>query len=190
MTEPNRHSAPEFPTKHRALFLDRDGVINVRKEGGYILHPAEFVFIEGVPQAIKKFTLHFGHIFIVTNQRGIGKGLMSVEDLNIIHSKMIDEIYKAGGRIDRIYFCPDTQEESPDRKPNPGMGHRAKHEFPDFEWTVSVMVGDSLSDMLFGKNLGMQTVFIGNPQTPSADAARLIDARFPDLLAFAESLDQ
>lgn len=188
MTEPNNYNESGFPAQDRALFLDRDGVINVRKEGGYILHPDEFVFIDGVLQAMKKLTLHFGHIFIVTNQRGIGKGLMNAEGLTAIHGKMMAEINKAGGRIDRIYYCPDTEETSPDRKPNPGMGLKAKQDFPSIEWAASVMVGDSLSDMRFGRNLGMKTVFIADA-LPADDLARLIDARFHDLRAFADSLD-
>src|SRR5262249_25389667 len=90
---------------HWTLFLDRDGVINHEKEDGYILHYGEFVFYEGAKEAIRLFATTFGLVVIVTNQRGIGKQLMTAADLQDIHDKMSGEIVKAGGRVDDIYYC-------------------------------------------------------------------------------------
>jgi histidinol phosphatase-like enzyme len=84
-------------------------VINVRKMGGYILSYDEFVFINGVKEAFKIFSSCFDRIFIITNQQGIGKGLMKEEDFLLLSNKMIDEIKQEGGRVDKIYFLFCTQ---------------------------------------------------------------------------------
>src|SRR6187399_1166589 len=112
------------------LFLDRDGVINHEKHLDYIHTWDEFVFYEGVKDAIAIFSKKFKYIFIVTNQKGVGKGMTRLEDLHIIHDNMKADILSHGGRIDKVYFCSDLEETSPNRKPNPGMGLQAVDEFP------------------------------------------------------------
>lgn len=114
------------PDKKWTLFLDRDGVINVEKESDYIYNWDEFIFYDGVKQALKIFNGLFGSIVIVTNQRGVGRGLMTEQDLKTIHSRMLQEIESAGGRIDKIYYCISTDIDDPRRKPNPGMAFEAK----------------------------------------------------------------
>src|ERR1700712_2411758 len=99
------------------LFLDRDGVINHEKHQDYIHTWDEFIFYEGVQSAIKIFTEKFGRIIIVTNQKGVGKGLTKLEDLELIHKNMRLEIEKAGGKIDAVYFCSALEETPPSRKP-------------------------------------------------------------------------
>ena len=86
------------------LLLDRDGTINVHLIGDYVKRWEEFEFIPGVLEAMPRFAQHFKHIFIVTNQRGIGKGYYTEDDLENIHHHMITEIEKVGGRIDGIYY--------------------------------------------------------------------------------------
>ena len=108
------------------LFLDRDGVINHEKHQDYIHTWDEFYFYEGAKEAIAVFAGKFKYIIVVTNQRGIGKGVTRTADVELIHKNMSAEIRNAGGRIDAIYFCPDLDEQSPDRKPNPGMGLRER----------------------------------------------------------------
>jgi D-glycero-D-manno-heptose 1,7-bisphosphate phosphatase len=88
---------------HWTLFLDRDGVINAEKEDGYIFNYGEFAFYDRVKEALKVFASTFGRIVVVTNQRGVGRGMMTAADLHLIHDKMVAEITLAGGRIDRIY---------------------------------------------------------------------------------------
>ena len=152
------------------LFLDRDGVINRKLDGTYVLNPEQLEILPGVSDAIAQFSLIFGRIIIVTNQQGIGKELMSHEDLARVHSKMIDQIAYSGGRIDEIYYCPDLEHEnSPNRKPNPGMAFQAKGDFPEINFRKSIMIGDSGSDMIFGKTLKMVTVMIGRQGDPNAD---------------------
>src|SRR4051812_40318782 len=140
------------------LFLDRDGVINVEKYLEYINTWDEFIFHEGVKDAMRIFSARFKYIFVISNQRGVAKGLTKPEDLAIIHRNMVEEITAAGGRIDRIYFCTDPDNSSPNRKPNPGMGLQAKKDFPLIEFSQSIMVGNKLTDMEFGRNIGSKTV--------------------------------
>lgn len=144
------------------LFLDRDGVINKKIENNYVKCWEEFEFICGSLEAIGNLSKKFGKIIIVTNQRGIGKGLMAESDLFFIHDKMLSEIKKNHGHIDKIYFCADISEKSQNRKPNIGMALMAKIDFPEIEFNKSVIIGDSESDIQFGKRLGMKTILIQN----------------------------
>ena len=147
--------------KNWSLFLDRDGVINKRIPGDYVKRIAEFTFVKDAPAAIAEFSKVFRHIFVVTNQQGIGKGIMDELDLGIIHEYMIHGIQKEGGRIDKVYFCPGLAKDKPlCRKPDIGMALQAKADFPDVDFAKSLMIGDSLSDIQFAHNAGMQSVYI------------------------------
>jgi histidinol-phosphate phosphatase family protein len=148
--------------KNWTLFLDRDGVINEKIENDYVKNWGEFSFINGALEALSTLSSLFGNIIIVTNQRGVGKGIMTEDDLNLIHSRMLDIITKNSGRIDKVYYCLDVLETSKYRKPNVGMGIKAKIDFPAINFSKSVMIGDSKSDMEFGQRLGMKTVYISN----------------------------
>ena len=170
------------------LFLDRDGVINHEKHLGYINNWDEFVFYEGVKEAIQIFTGKFKYIFVVTNQKGVGKGITSPENLQIIHQNMLAEIKMAGGKIDKIYFCPDLDENSPNRKPNAGMALQAKQDFPEVDFSRSVMVGNTLGDMQFGRNIGAITIFLPTTRPASEHTDERIDAVYPSLLHFAQAL--
>lgn len=177
--------------KHaKYLFLDRDGVINLRLIDDYVKRQEEFKFLEGSLEAFKIFNQYFDKIVVVTNQQGIGKGLMSEKDLNDVHSFMKKEVELAGGRIDAIFHCPNlAKENSINRKPSIGMGLKAKKLFNQIRFKDSIMVGDSLSDMIFGKRLKMHTIFIA----PSCDKARKhpkrIDKVFNNLLEFAKYIE-
>ena len=165
------------------LFLDRDGVINYNKDDSYVFHRGEFQFIPGAIEAISELSDVFGRIIIVTNQRGIGKGLMDVEALHDIHEHMLDEIRKGGGRIDALYYCPALDDKHPDRKPNPGMLLEAAHMFPGIYFSKSIMVGDKLSDMLLGRNVGAYTVMVD----PSK---KVVGNDHPDVDLLVESLKE
>ena len=143
------------------LFLDRDGVINERILGDYVKNISEFHFREGALEAIKGFMPLFQYIFVVTNQQGIGKGIMTEGNLRDVHSYMIDQVTRMGGKIDKCYHAPDLAgEDNLLRKPKPGMALLAAKEFSGINFSRSLMVGDSDSDIVFGKNLGMKTVRI------------------------------
>ncbi len=151
------------------LFLDRDGVINHRILDAYVTDIEEFEFIEGVWEAVRYCSEIFGKIIVVTNQQGIGKGLMTEAQLSGIHAHMQTRIEQSGGRIDAIYYCPFLAENNPEcRKPNTGMAAQAQSDFPEIDFEKSIMVGDSVTDMEFGLRLGMKTIFI---QTKAEDAA-------------------
>jgi len=172
-----------------SLFLDRDGVINERLPDDYVKTWDQFRFIDGTLEAINIFAQIFGVIVVVSNQQGIGKGLMNDSDLNDIHIKMQDSVFEAGGRIDKIYHSPFlASEKHISRKPQVGMGLMAKHDFRSILFRKSIMAGDSLGDVKFGKRLGMKTVFIGNRHFARRHPD-LIDFVFPDLITFAKSIE-
>lgn len=148
--------------KSWTLFLDRDGVINKKKENDYVKSWNEFAFIEGSPEAIAILSKVFGRIIVVTNQRGVGKNLMTEIDLKLIHHNMKDLIKNVSGLIDEIYYCTQISESAKCRKPNTGMAMLAKNDFPEIDFTKSVVVGDSKTDIDFGKKLGFLTVFINS----------------------------
>jgi len=147
-------------TDFDTLFLDRDGVINRLRHDDYVKCWDEFEFLPDVFDALKKWSQHFKHIIIVTNQRGVGKGLMTEKDLNEIHKKMISAVKQHGGRIDKIYYCTALDDDNINRKPNTGMAMQAKCDFPDIDFNRSLMIGDSTEDMLFAENAGMKGVKI------------------------------
>ena len=172
------------------LFLDRDGVINVEKYQDYIYHYGEFVFHEGVKDALRYFSTVFKRIIIITNQRGVGRDLMTEEELLSIHSQMLADVEASGGRIHKIYYCIANDMEHPNRKPNPGMFHEAKNDFPDIDPQRSLMVGNTMSDMKFGRNAGMHTVFVRTTSPEQQFPHPLIDLVFSDLAAFAKALQE
>ena len=168
-----------------ALFLDRDGVINTKLEDDYVKHTIEFEFIDGVFEALKTLDGIFGTIVVVTNQQCIGKGIIRTEDLELIHKNMMYEITYLKGRIDKIYFSPYLHTVNhPTRKPGIGMALQAKQDFPQIDFAKSIIVGDSMSDMAFGRNADMKTAYIST--TPKYDER--IDFNFTSLLEFSKAL--
>lgn len=174
-----------------SLFLDRDGVINKRPLNDYVKSIPEFQFIENVLESISIFSTMFKYIFVVTNQQGVGKQLMSMEELDSIHDYMKNEVDRKGGKIDAIYVAPQLKtEKTIMRKPGVGMGLLAKKEFPEIDFSKSIVVGDALTDMLFGKRLKMKTVFIGNDKDILIHNSSLIDYRFNSLYHFLKYIKQ
>ena len=168
--------------KDWTLFLDRDGVINVRIIDGYVTKIEEFEFLPNVIEALKIFKEKFKYIIVATNQQGVGKGIMKFEDVETVHQFMVQQVAENGGKIDKVYFCPQLKS-VPDnyRKPSPKMAYFAKNDFPDIDLSKSIMIGDMNSDVEFGKNAGMKTIFIGDNElnlTP--------DDRFETLYDFAK----
>ena len=171
------------------LFLDRDGVINRRIVGGYVKEWTQFEFLPGVLEAISKFSALFGRIIVVSNQQGVGKGLMTEKEVEEIHRQMTEELLKSGGKIDAIYFSPHLESTgSVIRKPGIGMALRARKQFPGIKFKQSLMAGDSISDMRFGKRVGMKTVFLSPENVTAKKHPRLIDYNYTDLKSFADVL--
>jgi histidinol-phosphate phosphatase family protein len=172
------------------LFLDRDGVINLHYPNDYVKTWDEFYFLEGSLDALTSLAKIFRRILIVTNQQGVGRGLMSHDDLEFIHAEMLKEVRKHGGRIHAIYAATDLKENDVRemRKPNIGMARRAKKDFPEIDFSKSIVVGDSISDMEFGRNAGMITVFVGDHSRVTEEQKNLIDHYCESLPAFVEIL--
>jgi histidinol-phosphate phosphatase family protein len=169
------------------LFIDRDGVMNDEKHEDYIHTWEEFKFYEGVKEAFEIFNKRLGVIVIITNQRGVARGLTKIEDLHHIHKNMQQEIEAAGGRIDNIYVC--TEMESENRKPNPGMGLQAVKDFPEIDLSKSLMIGNTLSDMKFGRNLGVAiNIFLPTTRKEVPLDHEDIDLVFEDLISVAKAL--
>ncbi|MEL7532289.1 MAG: HAD family hydrolase [Bacteroidota bacterium] len=171
------------------LFIDRDGVINRKRDNDYVKRWEEFIFIDGSLAAIQHFQSIFGRLIIVTNQRGIDRGLMSEEDLQIIHHKMLVQIEATGGKIDQVYHCSFHPENDHKgwRKPKIGMALEAKKDFPEIDFKRSIMIGDAWSDMQFGRKAGMYTVWISDLEMPPANAS-LVDLQLASLAAFTQLL--
>jgi len=144
-----------------ALFLDRDGVINVEKN--YVCRKEDIEFIEPIFDICKKYQEKGFKIFIITNQAGIARGYYSVNDFLTLTKWMEAEFKKRGILISKTYYCPhhpDFTGECLCRKPNPGMIMKAKEEF-DIDLNVSVLIGDKQSDIDAGINAGIkQNYFI------------------------------
>lgn len=137
------------------LLLDRDGTINVHVIGDYVRTWEDFEFIPIALQTMPYFAQHFKHIFIVTNQRGIGKGKYTEQDLADIHQRMVAEIEKIGGRIDGIYYSTAVDDADHSRKPNKGMFEQILRDYPDVDPAKTIMIGDGDVDRDFAKNCGI-----------------------------------
>ncbi len=178
---------PQFD-KDWTLFLDRDGVVNKEIVGSYVTTTDEFEFCDGALQAIKTLSEIFGKVIVVTNQRGVGRGLMTIDTLRQIHAGMRGGIAAAGGRIDKVYAATSVLDNDHNRKPNTGMGLQAREDFPQIDFHKSVMVGNSLSDMEFGKRLTMHTVFLTTKHEPYPMPHDLINEQFASLRDWARNV--
>lgn len=142
-------------TPSRALFLDRDGVINI--DHGYVHLPNQFHFIEGIFELCRRAKKLNYFIFIVTNQAGIGRGYYTEEQFNHTTNWMLDVFIENGIKLDKVYYCPHHpsdgigkyRKESNFRKPNPGMILQAAQEF-SLNLSESILVGDKNTDIQAG----------------------------------------
>ena len=146
------------------LFLDRDGVLNRHLLGDYVKSWAQWEWMPGMLQELPKWAAKFRHIVLVSNQRGVGKGVMTDEDLSRVHAQMMAEVLEAGGRIDLILVCTAVDDADPRRKPNPGMYYEAQDLFQDMGRCI--MLGDTASDAAFANNCGMPFILL-NPEAVS-----------------------
>lgn len=175
-----------FP-EDTTLFLDRDGVLNRHLPGDYVRHWGMWEWIPGAREAIAALSKRYKRIIIVSNQQGVGKGLMSQADLDDVHAHMLHDIEASCGRIDNVYTCTDLQDSgSPNRKPAIGLALQAQKDFPDIDLTRSVMVGDSLSDMQFARNAGMRAVYLTKNNPVPVQVQDYTDLFFPTLSDFCK----
>jgi D-glycero-D-manno-heptose 1,7-bisphosphate phosphatase len=165
-----------FPSDLTTVFLDRDGVLNEKMpEGHYVTRWEEFHPLPGTLEAIRQLNRAGLRVVVVSNQRGVSLGLYSIADVDAIHAQFQALLMENGAHVDAFYFCPHAKRSCICRKPLPGLFDQAKAQFPTITAESSVMIGDSNSDIEFGRGLKMKTIFIdGDPthQKPGADAAR------------------
>lgn len=152
--------------KRRIIFLDRDGVINERAQPHrYIVEWKDFKILPKVCEAIRRCKEAGYYVVIVSNQRGIARGICSREQVDRLHRRMLEELKKRGAAIDKIYLCPHEEGECDCRKPAIGLLHMAeaqlweeRKERADKEH--SWMIGDSVSDVEAGRAYGVKTIWI------------------------------
>lgn len=177
----------------RTVFLDRDGVLNEKMpEGKYVTCREEFRLLPGVADAISRLNRAGLRVILVSNQRGIALGLYSAGDVDAIHAALQAILDSHGAHLDGVYYCPHDKGECDCRKPLPGLFERAVASFPEIEAQSSIIIGDSLSDIEFGRRLGMSCIFIeGDPmrRKPGSEEARHIaDLVCPSLAAAVDFL--
>ncbi len=144
---------------NKALFLDRDGVIN--EEVNYLYKIEDFIFIDEIFDICKAYQQHDFIIVVITNQAGIARGKYTSADFDKLNNWMLDQFSKKGVRIEKVYFCPHHPDFSGPcecRKPNPGMIFQAQKEF-DIILSESVLIGDKISDIEAGLNAGIENSF-------------------------------
>jgi D-glycero-D-manno-heptose 1,7-bisphosphate phosphatase len=176
-----------LPSSLRTIFLDRNGVLNEKMpEGRFAASWSDFHLLPGVAEAIGRLNRAGLRVVLVSNQRGIALGLYTAADVNAIHSAFQNLLGCHGAHVDGFYFCPHDKRQCNCRKPLPGLFEQAVADFPAITAATSAMIGDSLSDIEFGRRLGMTTVFIDSNrerQKPGAEAAtELADLRFSSLV--------
>lgn len=152
------------------LFLDRDGVINRELVGTYVKTPSEFEFLPGVKDALRRMRPLFSRMVVVTNQRGVVKGLMTRDGLDLVHRNMIAEIEEAGGKIDAVYCSLGMDCSDPMRKPNPGMILKYLEDRPQTDLSRCILAGDKESDMECASRAGVRGIMI-SPRFTLADLA-------------------
>lgn len=143
---------------NKAVFLDRDGTINRMLENDYVKTWEEFEFLPGTAEAIRALKAKGYLVIIITNQRGIGKGIMTEEDLGQVHRRMCEELASAGAYIDDIFYCPhNIEDDCSCRKPKPGLLLQAQAKW-DIDLERSFLIGDMDSDIEAGRTVGCATI--------------------------------
>lgn len=177
----------------QTVFIDRDGVINRKSPHGddYVKSWAEFEFLPGVKEALCKLTSHGMRLIIVTNQRGVARGMLTEAELGEIHRCMLAELNRDGIHIDGIYYCPHEEGQCACRKPRTELFLRAQGDFPDIDFPRAAVIGDSLADMEAGTRLGCWTILVsegGRHDAIVAQAKRMgivVDRVVPSLFEAA-----
>lgn len=146
----------------RCVFLDRDGVINVKAAAGEYIHNwSEFEFLPNVSDWIRVFNFLDLLVIVITNQRGVALGRMSLADLEQIHGNMVRQLASQGARIDDVFYCPHGLEECDCRKPKPGLVYQARAKW-DIDLSQSLLIGDSDTDAGLAATCGLRFLRAAN----------------------------
>lgn len=174
-----------MPTKkNKAIFFDRDGVINERIVGGYVRNTDEFVLLPDVPDVLRELKQKDYLAIVVTNQRGVGLGLMSEAHLHAVHTALQDTMHaKVATRFDDIIFCTDIDDTNARRKPSPAMILEAADKW-NIDLSQSWMVGDSMSDIEAGTRAGTKTAYLVTQHSEEIPRATKIIHDIKELLKF------
>lgn len=149
-----------------AVLLDRDGVLNVKApEGRYITGWGQFELLPGVDAALRELRRRDpqARLIVVTNQRGVARGLIEPASLEDLHQRMRVQLRQAGVELDGIYVCPHEADTCDCRKPEPGLLRQALADFPDIELVRSALIGDSLADLEAAQRFGCAAYLVGPP---------------------------
>lgn len=171
----------------KAIFFDRDGIINKRIIGSYVKSTDEFVLLEDILPIIRWAKEHNYLCIVVSNQQGVGKGYMSQTELDEVTEYMQTQIHdRIGWKFDDIYYATAlSSENSPLRKPNSGMLFQAQE-----TWNINLrqswMIGDSISDAQAGKGADCKTILVGDFTAESAPSADYIVPELADVLTILE----
>jgi D-glycero-D-manno-heptose 1,7-bisphosphate phosphatase len=164
-------------TGYRTAFLDRDGTLNVKApDGDYITDPGHLKLLPGAASAVRRLNAAGVFVVLVTNQRGIARGLMTAEDYAGVMQRLAEGLAADGAHLDAVYMCPHDYGCCDCRKPAPGLFFRAAREHPGIELHRAVTVGDSESDVLAGAGAGTATIRI-SPEPVASHADHVV----PDL---------
>jgi len=142
----------------RYVVLDRDGTLNVERH--YLSDPAELELMPGVAEGLKLLKSHGFGLVVISNQSGIGRGIVSRDVVEAIHSRLRELLQRQGVTLDGIYYCPHTSEQNCKcRKPSPAMIFQAAEDL-DFNARESFVVGDKCSDVEMGKRANAVTILV------------------------------
>lgn len=151
------------------VFLDRDGVINRHRPGDYVKSWDEFHFLPGARRALAQLTTAGFRLFVVTNQACVGKGIVSWAAMQQIHARMMEDVARAGGRIEAVLCCPHLADAGCDcRKPAPGLLKRAHDEY-GVDLSQAILVGDSVNDVQAAAAVEMPAIMVLSGAGQAAD---------------------
>ncbi|QQS28208.1 MAG: HAD-IIIA family hydrolase [Sphingobacteriales bacterium] len=176
-------------TQDWTLFIDRDGVINTDMGNVYVKSLEQFTFIQNVPECLVMLRRFFGKFIVVSNQQGVGKGLVTHQEVQMLFAHIQKSVSDLNGKIDAFYYCPHLAAvKCLCRKPGIGMALQAKIDFPDIDFKKSVIIGDRETDMIFGKKVGMKTVLVNNNELLTPPKNEVADIVCKDLCDFTQIL--
>ena len=157
----------QLPT---AVFLDRDGTII--EDRHYLSRPEEVTLLPGAGDAIARINALLIPVIVVTNQSGIARGILTVEDHNRVTERLDELLREHGAHLDATYFCPHAPEDACDcRKPGTLLFRQAAHDHPEINLTRALYIGDKLRDLEPGLTLGGQAVLVPSAETPQSEIA-------------------